>query len=70
MNIELQNITTGYLPKVSGIYLVETISSGIMKQKRFLEARVNLYLNEKKEWDYSIDVSRQIPISISTNPIR
>lgn len=68
MTIELIPITSDYLPECSGIYLVQT-KTNCLKKLFFLQTHVNKYQNDKGEWKYSIDISNQTPIAISSKPI-
>lgn len=70
--IALEPITIDYLPKREGIYLVKAVSTGShpLKKPRFLEARVTLSTDDKGKTHYAIDISNQVALEISTEPIR
>ena len=72
MTITLEPIVQGYLPKQEGIYLVKTLSTTNypFKKPHFLEARVTLSTDDKGRMHYAIDISNQIALEISTEPIR
>lgn len=69
--IALEPITIDYLPKREGIYLVKAVSTGShpLKKPRFLEARVTLTKERERQF-YAIDISNQVALEISTEPIR
>jgi hypothetical protein len=70
--IALEPITKDYLPKREGTYLVKTLSTCNypMKKPHFLEARVTLSTDDKGKTHYAIDISNQVALEISTEPIR
>ena len=72
MTITLETITEDYLPKKDGIYLIKAIYTGNypFKKPQFMEAKVTLSKDEKGNDKYSIDISNQRALEISTKPIR
>jgi hypothetical protein len=72
MNITLEPITKDYLPKKEGIYLVKSLSTSNypFRKPHFLEARVTLSTDDKGKTHYAIDISNQVALEISTEPIR